>query len=86
MNCIEDIVRELQRLEDRAKAHSRRLERERGEILDAMSRAQESFGGQEAGQELVLALSQALNRLIYADGSLYELQSEIRDAVRRLQR
>lgn len=86
MPNIEEIFRELQKAERSCADISGRLERERGEIINSMNKAQSTFGGTQEGQGVVLRLSDALSKIVYADDSLYSLRTSIQQNINRIKK
>lgn len=86
MLSIEEICRELQKIDRTCTDISGRLERERGEIINSMNKAQSTFGGTQEGQGVVLRFSDALNKIVYADDSLYSLRSSIQQLINRIKK
>ncbi len=86
MVSIEDITRELLKIEQRLSNCTHHIESSRNELLDAMDRAQGTFGDQQPGQYLAMSLSEAMKRLVCADSSLYSLKSGIEDYIRQLKK
>ncbi len=86
MISIEDIIRELLKIEQQLSTCTHHMESSRDEILDAMDRAQGTFGEQQSGQYLVMALSEAMKGLVCADSSLYSLRTGIEDYIRQLRK
>lgn len=86
MISIEVIIRELLKIEQQLSTCTRHIESSRNEILDAMDRAQGTFGDQQPGQYLVILLSEAMKGLVCADSSLYSLKSGIEDYIRQLRK
>jgi len=84
MISIEDIVREILKIEQQLSICSYHIEGSKNEILDAMNRTQRTFGDQQSGEYLVVSLSEAMKELVFADGSLYTLKIELEDYIRQL--
>jgi len=85
-NSVEQICGELAAIDAMVSRHSERLERERGEILNTMNKAQSAFGSQEPGQNIVMTLSHVINSIVSADGALYQLKSDISDFTQQMQK
>lgn len=86
MSNIEQICMELQKVDGIVAEISKRLEQERGEINNSMNKAQQNFGSTPAGQCLVQSLFGVLNKIVYADDSLYSLRSEITKNINKLRK
>lgn len=84
MISIEDITREILKAEQQLSTCTHHIEGCKNETLEAMNRAQRTFGNQQSGQYLVASLSEALKELICADSSLYALKTGLEDYIRQL--
>lgn len=84
MISIEDITKELLKVEQQLSTCTYRIEGSKNEILEAMNRVQRTFGDQQSGQYLVASLSEAMKELVYADSSLYTLKTGLEDYIRQL--
>jgi len=84
MISIEDIVREILKAEQQLSICTHHIADCRNEMLEAMDRAQRTFGDQQPGQYLVASLSEAMKELVCVDGSMYTLKSELEDYIRQL--
>ena len=84
MISIEDIAREILKVEQQLSTCTYHIEGSKNEILESMNRAQRTFGDQQPGQYLVASLSEAMKELVYADSSLYSLKTELEDYIRQL--
>ena len=84
MISIEDIAREILKIEQQLSICTYHIEGSKNEILDTMNRAQRTFGNQQSGQYLVASLSEAMKELVFADSSLYTLKIGLEDYVRQL--
>lgn len=84
MISIEDVIRELYKAEQQISTCTQHIENSKSEIVDAMSRAQRTFGDQSPGQQLVISLSESMKMLVCADSALYTLKTGIEDYIRQL--
>ncbi len=84
MISIEDIAREILKAEQQLSTCTYHIAGCKNEILEAMNRAQRTFGDQQSGQYLVTLLSEAMKELVCADGSLYTLKTGLEDYIRQL--
>jgi len=83
---FDQIRSELLLIDNYATRHTEHLDRERGYIIEAMNKAQETFGDQEAGQNLVITLSYVINNLVSADSAIYHLKSDIHEYIQQIQK
>ena len=74
MISIEDIAREILKAEQQLSTCTYHIAGCKNEILEAMNKAQRTFGDQQSGQYLVASLSEAMTELVRADSSLYTLR------------
>ena len=86
MNSVEQICGEIAVINAMVSHHSERLERERGELLNTMNKAQSAFASQEAGQDLVKTLLHVISSVVSADGALHQLKSDLSDFPRQMQK
>ncbi|MCM1222737.1 MAG: hypothetical protein NC548_50595 [Lachnospiraceae bacterium] len=86
MISIEDITRELLKIEQQLSTCTHHIESSKNKILDVMNRAQGTFSDQQPGQYLVILLSEAMKGLVCADSSLYSFKLGIDDYIRQLKR
>lgn len=84
MISVEDIAREILKIEQQLSACTYHIEGGKNEIIAAMDRAQRTFGDQQSGQYIVASLSEAMKQLVYADSSLYTLKTGLEDYIRQL--
>lgn len=86
MSNIEQICSELQKVDAALSEISGRLERERGEIATSMNKAQGVFGSTQVGRDLVMCLSDALNKTINSDSFLCYLRSTIKQTINNIRK
>ena len=84
MISIDDICRELDRIDETAKTRADRLGYCGSEINGVLSDVQQKFGGDPAAQSLAAMLLSAMDRLARADSDLYSLRSDIKSCISNL--
>ena len=86
MGQIEQIVNELLAVDSDLSAYTFRLERERGEIVNTINKAQSAFGNQHDALILVTTLYKTVQSIVNADTALYIARQEIKKYIQNLQK
>ena len=84
MSNIDQISNELLSIDADISTHAVKLQREKGEIVNTMNKAQSAFGDQSAGQGLVSTLYRTLQNINNAESSLQMVRQEIREYIQNL--
>lgn len=74
---VEEIMRELMRIDANVSECSRWLQSERKELSIARDKVQSEFGDQTSGRSLAMALDEAANHVYAADSILHVLKHEL---------
>ncbi len=84
MSNIEQISNELFSIDSDISTYVARLQREQGEMVNTMNKAQSVFGDQQPGQGLVAILYKTLQNINNADSALQLVRQEIQECIQNL--
>ena len=86
MSSIDQIIDELMAVDSELSTYMNHIQREQDELTNTMSKVQNTFGNQHAGQSIVSTLYKTLQNIVVADGSLNCVKQGINRYMQELQK